>query len=178
MRTTPETMTENISQNSPITLKHFYTVFGTVLVLLLICGLFTYYILTRPIPPIPAGEIIDQFGTYISPNRTCTLEIGTNASGKLVVAYNLNHTETGNSWVRPKHATWFATIDDNDCLWFYIKGRAPDRDELIGVTINHSLNRTTHVGSGGGWEGIPDSFFERLPKSQIEKYETWKNNQE
>ncbi len=66
-------MTKNIPENSLITLKHFYSVLGMMLALLLICGLFAYYILTRPIPPIAAGKIIDQLGTYISPN--CDLRI-------------------------------------------------------------------------------------------------------
>ncbi len=85
-------MPENIPEKSPVTLKHFYSVLGMMLALLLICGLFAYYILTRPIPPIAAGEIIDQLGTYVSPNGTCIAEISTNSFGKLVIEYNLKST--------------------------------------------------------------------------------------
>jgi len=152
-----------------------------MLALLLICGGFAYYILARPIPPIPAGKIIDRLGTYVSPNGTCIAEISTNSSGQLVIEYNEYNMqeETGAFYVRPKPGIWFATIDGNDRLWLYIEGGGSlGQDVLCRATRNRTKNEVASVGSGGGWEGIPDSFFERLPETEIKKYEIWKKKQQ
>ncbi len=177
MRTTSDTMTENIPVNSPITLKHFYTIFGTMLALLLICGLFAYYILTRPIPPIPSGEIIDQFGTYVTPSNKRIATIGLNEKGK----FSIKISENRSSKVLPYTVSfqsgddWLATWSDNDDFWHYSKSTGKLR--LMYYTADGGV-RMTLAGIYDGWDGIPESFLEKLPKSEIEKYETWKNNQE
>ena len=106
----------------------------------------------------PAGRFLDQPGVYRSPNGTHAARIYEPAKGWLnyrFVRGDFGKYSTGSGPVDPFPAdsTWFMCFDDQDRLWTFRSNRV---DCLF-------PNGVMHPGEGGGWDGVPQSFFDRLP---------------
>jgi len=99
------------------------------------------------------GRIVDRPGLYNSPNKMVTVRIIQVAEGRL----KLESTIGGPAAPFPADSGWFMCFDDKERLWTYIPR---DKPAFVHCT---SPAQVMAPGEFGGWDGVPNSFFERLP---------------
>lgn len=115
---------------------------------------------------LQSGAVIQQLGIYLSPHEENLVELRDQDGSDLQLTFAANNDRQVPSSSRTfdSEDPWFFAWDDSDQLWLYT--------EQDGV-ITFSRETTTNVGAGGGWEGIPDPFLERLPEQCRTVYQNW-----
>jgi hypothetical protein len=119
--------------------------------------------------PILVAEnvLMTESGRYSAPNGSQLVEIRQENDGslKFFVSRTMGDGTTGGGPAASFQAKseWFMCWDSNDKLWTYI----PEQDHQYcrNWYANDKGSGCCLVGEFGGWQGIPDSFFERLPES-------------
>lgn len=113
------------------------------------------------------GEVIDTLGEYRSRNGRLRVLVGpSDPPGS--IQWKTSGSDSSTRLDFDASADWFATIDQDDRAWLYTSTE--------GVIVFDELppaSSTTQVGAGGGWEGIPATFLEKLPDKHRADYETW-----
>lgn len=115
---------------------------------------------------LQSGAVIQQTGVYLSPHEENLVEIRGQDGRDLQLTFSAKNDQgvRSSSLTLDGEDPWFIAWDDSDQLWLYT--------EQDGVTT-FSRETTTNVGVGGGWEGIPDSFLEKLPDQCRIVYQNW-----
>jgi hypothetical protein len=130
---------------------------------------------------VAANVIFNEVGEYVSPaGDSSSVEVFENDKGKL--EFILYHQmKEGRSRQGPTKAfkpdsNWFMCWDSQGRLWTYLT------EENFEYCRNWyrtgEASGTIMVGEFGGWEGIPEAFFERLPKVAKDKYELYKQKKD
>lgn len=121
---------------------------------------------------VAANVLIEKTGRYRSPNGKMHLDIWEENEGELkfFVYRQKNGGRSGGGPTNPFQAEsdWFMCWDYNDRLWSYV----PEQDHQYcrNWYANAEASGTGGSGELGGWEGIPSSFFTRLPDIVKETY--------
>ena len=145
---------------------------GTLLVVALVSIVFFAIRGTTANPeslPILVEEnvLITEPGRYSSPHGGQLVDIRRENDGslKFFVSRTKGDGTTGGGPVAPfqSKSDWFMCWDSTDKLWTYI----PEQDHQYcrNWYANDNGSGCCLVGEFGGWQGIPESFFERLPES-------------
>ena len=111
----------------------------------------------------PANVVIAQAGRYLSPNGTHLLEVSPQEDGSL--KYYVSGKTGGGGPTKPfsPKSEWFMCWDSQDRLWAFVS------EQNSKYCCYHFSNDKgaggCTVGEFGGWEGIPESFLDRLPEA-------------
>jgi len=159
-------------------------VFITISTLLIAVTLF--FLIINSSNTTAPGEIIENVGSYRSPSGKYRIEIRkTDAEtieiSKLTTSWRYHvvpvRSRSNVATFSPKR-DWFLCFDQYDRLWFYhgIWDRSwgmPADSRSYGAAVHlegfRSLQNNSFIGGAfvvseiGGWEGVPEAFFDRLP---------------
>lgn len=122
---------------------------------------------------IPANVVILEAGRYVSPNGKQIVDVSAQKDGTLKFFVSSGDGRSGGGPAAPFSAKsgWFMCWDSNDKLWTYV----PEQDHKCcrNWYAGDAASGSCLVGEGGGWEGVPDSFFARLPETVKATYTTY-----
>jgi hypothetical protein len=149
-----------------------------VVALLVIAG---FLVFREPAPKrIAANVVFKEIGKYASPVGDCLVEVSVVEEGKLkfFVYRQMKGGRSGSGPTDPFTAdsNWFMCWDSHGKLWTYMS------DDVMECCrnwySNDEVSGSTLPGQGGGWEGIPQAFIDRLPAVVKGKYNTYIKSQE
>jgi hypothetical protein len=146
-----------------------------IVVLIVIAG---YLVFREPAPTrIAANVVFKEIGIYASPVNDCLVEVSVVDEGKLKFrVYRQSKGQrygnsTGPTDPFTADSNWFMCWDSHGKLWTYM----PDdvMESCRNWYSNDEVSGSTLPGEGGGWDGIPQAFIDRLPAVVKEKYNTY-----
>jgi hypothetical protein len=137
-----------------------------------------------------AGQIVDEFGTYRSPQRQYGITVAQSPDN--IVRVTFTHRTTrywfltsfvdGVSHDFEAEREWFACFDEYDRLWLFVGKWDPQwgdtrrlpsggyKPHIQGVILegfwfgqSRVLGGGNVVSSTGDWAGVPREFFDRIP---------------
>ncbi len=128
---------------------------------------------------VAANVLIEQTGRYRLSSGPHVADVWEVAEGALKFAVYREQREGRDGGGPAKsfqgESDWFLCWDSQGRLWSYV----PEQD-LQGCRCWYSDDASSgsrYVGTGGGWEGIPESFFARLPDEVKETYKIYLKEQ-
>jgi hypothetical protein len=147
---------------------------GAILGVALLCALL-FAIRHPPQKLVAANTVFTKAGTYRSPSGSHVVRVLPENDGslKFVVTNEKSNGPNGIGPAMPFQARsdWFMCWDSKDRLWTYV----PEQDNQYCCCWYSSEEGSGSclVGEFGGWEGIPNEFFARLPKTVKATYTTY-----
>ena len=99
-----------------------------------------------------ADKIFDRPGVYSSPNGTRIVRIRETTEG--LRCKPVRGSLSCPAYPFPADSDWLMCFDDKDRLWIYIP------DHPVHCSFPGGVGAP---GVGGGWDGVPGAFFDRLP---------------
>ena len=134
------------------------------------------------VPRVAANVIIEEPGRYRSLTGDYFVDIWEEEEGKLKYRFyrqRIKGLDGGDGGgpaksFRPE-SDWFVCWDSQNRLWAYV----PELDQrrCSCLYANEEATGICRAGDLGGWEGIPPSFFGRLPDEVKETYRQYKSSQ-
>lgn len=128
---------------------------------------------------VAANVLIEESGRYRSPTGKGLLNIWEEKEGELkfFVYHQKMEGRDGGGPAKPFQAEsdWFMCWDSQDRLWSYVPEQ--DHQSCRCWYANEEASGTGGAGEHGGWEGIPPSFFARLPETVKETYRRYISTQ-
>ena len=126
---------------------------------------------------VAANVLIQETGRYASPDGEFVVDVWEDNEGELKFFFHRQKNGSGGGPAKSFQAEsdWFLCWDSQDRLWSYV----PEQDHHCCRTwyANAEASGTGGAGSLGGWEGIPPSFFARLPEIVKETYRRYTSTQ-
>lgn len=128
---------------------------------------------------VAANVIIEKPGRYRSPTGNYFVNIWEEEEGKLKYGFyqQKNGGQSGSGPAKSFRAEsdWFVCWDSQNRLWAYVPEL--DHRRCNCFYANEEASGICRAGDLGGWEGIPPSFFNRLPEMAKETYRKYKSSQ-
>lgn len=109
---------------------------------------------------------LERSVAYSSPKKTHAVVVMRTTDGQLSYSFRADPKDTGPGRGMPlgKGNDWFMSWDAQERLWVCVPGNA---SAICHVHYADAVaNGVLTPGEVGGWEGIPQSFFDRLPETQ------------
>lgn len=152
----------------------------SVLILTLVtmlCGLLmssTAYVVWKQYQPqiVQPGEIIDSPGEYQLPGGRVLVSL-TPAGSAGEIQWKASSPHASGAMKVDAASDWFCSIDQYERAWLF----DPQHGVYHWNETPGGGSRTTSVGVGGGWQGVPDTFLEKLPDKHREDYQEWASQQ-
>lgn len=125
--------------------------------------------------PVAPGVIVDSFGEYQSlsghtrlvispdedPSKSEISAAAESAGRRYLIGVSFEST-----------ADWFAALDESDRVWLYTSSDGV----RVWTTSDGIISGVSQV-ADENWQGVPETFLEKLPEKHRAEYESWAKNQ-
>jgi hypothetical protein len=125
-----------------------------------------------------AGQFFSDFGSYLSPGQTKLVAIDTAPTGGMTLQGCANNTQQVPAMMLElPSGAWFAVWNDASDLFVFVDSQTADDLVIKWSQDEQGNDGPTFIGEGGGWEGVPIAFVEKLPDRWRSMHQEWQSTQ-